>query len=79
MVLCTGTFGILYGTLTVLDVIVLALCIVSIYLTCDSLQRAYKLYKVTVVLACVTTVLSMLNLFLQFEFKRPWEFSMNIS
>ena len=62
---CVGTFGILYGALTVLDVIVLALCIVSIYLTFASLQRACKLYKVIIVLLCH----SCLNLFSNFILK----------
>ena len=43
---CIGTFYLLYGTLTVLDLIVLVMCVLSICLTCSSLRRAYKLYRV---------------------------------
>ena len=41
-----GTFYQLYGVLTVLDLIVLGMCVLSIYLTCCSLRRGYKLYRV---------------------------------
>ena len=42
----TAKLGVMYGALTVLDVIMIGMCCLSIFLTFGSLRRAAKLAKV---------------------------------